>query len=133
MYYFAYGLNLNKKQMQQQCLDSKPRLKATLPNYIIVFSGWSRKWRGGVATIKRSQGSKVMGAVYEVSDRDLRLLDNYEGSAYQRLNVIVFGEVNNPLEAITYIKVGQLDVTQPSKEYLALLQQAYRDWGIGTG
>lgn len=132
MYYFAYGSNLNKKQMQQRCPDSKPKLTATLPNYQVIFTGWSRQWRGGVATIKRNQGSRTMGAIYEVSERDLRLLDSHEGSAYQRLKVIVFDEDGNPLEAVTYIKSGQLDETPPSKEYLAILQQGYRDWGLAS-
>jgi gamma-glutamylcyclotransferase len=132
MYYFAYGSNLNKKQMQQRCPDSKPRFTATLPNYNLVFTGWSRQWRGGVATIKRCRGGKVHGAIYEVSDRDLRLLDNYEGypGNYKRLSVTLFDEDNNPIEAVTYIKAGRLDETQPSKEYLAIIQQGYRDWRI---
>ena len=71
MYYFAYGSNLNKKQMLERCPDSKLLLVATLSNYKLVFVGWSRRWRGGVASIKPFRGEKVLGAVYELSDRDL--------------------------------------------------------------
>jgi len=31
---------------------------------------------------------------------------------------------------VTYIKAGRLEETQPSKEYLAAIQQGYRDWEL---
>ena len=132
MYYFAYGSNLNQRQMLERCPDSKPVFTASLPNYKLVFVGWSRQWRGGVASIRPFRDEKVLGAIYEVSDRDLRRLDSYEGypRSYNRLNVTVFDEDGEPTKAITYIKSGQSDEAQPSKEYLALIQQGYRDWGI---
>ena len=132
VYYFAYASNLNKKQMQQRCPDSKPKFVATLPNYKLVFAGWSRQWRGGVASIKPFRGERVRGAIYEISEQCLRRLDRYEGypDAYTRLNVTVFDEDNEPVAAITYVKAGQLEDAQPSKEYLAVIQQGYRDWRL---
>jgi gamma-glutamylcyclotransferase (GGCT)/AIG2-like uncharacterized protein YtfP len=130
--YFAYASNLNRKQMQQRCPGSKPRLIATLPNYKLVFAGWSRQWRGGYASIKLSKGDKVIGAVYEVLEKDLGRLDKYEGCPgnYNRLNIIVFGDDGVATEAVTYIKSGRLEETEPSAEYLGIIQQGYRDWGI---
>ncbi len=132
MYYFAYASNLNKKQMRERAPDSKPMFVATLPNYKLVFTGWSRQWRGGSATIVLSRGDKVLGAICEVSERDLRRLDRYEGypGNYDRMKVTVFDEDGSAVEAVTYIKAGRLDETQPSKEYLAVIQQGYRDWEI---
>ena len=132
MYYFAYGTNLNQRQMLERCPDSQPKFVATLPNYKLVFVGWSRQWRGGVASIRPFRGEKVLGAIYEVSDRDLRRLDSYEGypRSYNRLNITVFDEGGEPTKAITYIKSGQSEEAQPSKEYLAPIQQGYRDWEI---
>ncbi len=129
MYYFAYASNLNKKQMQERCPDSQPKFIATLPNYKLVFAGWFREWRGGKASIKPFRGEKVRGAIYEVSETCLKQLDKHE-AGYIRLNVTVFDEDNEPVPAITYIKSGQLEETQPSKEYLAVIQQGYRDWRL---
>ena len=129
MYYFAYASNLNKKQMLERCPDSKPRFVAILPNYKLVFAGWSRQWRGGVASVKPFRGERVRGAIYEVTEKCLRQLDKYE-AGYDRFKVTVFDEDNEPVEAITYIKAGQLDETPPVKEYLAVIQQGYRDWRL---
>ena len=132
MYYFAYGSNLNRKQTLERCPESKPVAIATLPNYKLVFVGWSRKWRGGVANIKGFKGEKVLGAVYKISDRDLRRLDKYEGypGNYNRLNVTVFNENGDPIEAVTYISAGQSEETQPSPEYLSIMRQGCKDWSI---
>jgi gamma-glutamylcyclotransferase (GGCT)/AIG2-like uncharacterized protein YtfP len=129
MYYFAYASNLNMKQMQERCPDSKTLFTATLPNYKLVFEGWSRQWRGGKANIRLFKGEKVLGAVYEVSERCLRRLDNFE-SPYKRFKVTVFNEDGEPVEAMAYIQSGQPEETKPSKEYLSTIQQGYRDWKI---
>ena len=132
VYYFAYASNLNKQQMRERAPESKPMFVATLPNYKLVFTGWSRQWRGGYATIMLSRGDKVLGAIYEVSEKNLRRLDSYEDCprSYNRINVTVFDEDGNVVEAVTYIKAGRLEETQPSKEYLAVIQQGYRDWEL---
>jgi gamma-glutamylcyclotransferase (GGCT)/AIG2-like uncharacterized protein YtfP len=129
MLYFAYAGNLSKKQMQSRCPDSRAMFVAYLPNYKLVFTGWSRNWRGGVATIRSFRGEKVQGAVYEVGEACLRQLDKHE-AGYIRFNVTVYDEDNQPHQAVTYVKTGQLDESSPSKEYGEVIRQGYRDWGI---
>jgi gamma-glutamylcyclotransferase (GGCT)/AIG2-like uncharacterized protein YtfP len=129
LYYFAYASNLSKKQMKSLCPDSQPKFTATLPNYKLVFTGWSRNLRGGLATIKSFRGEKVRGAIYEVGDVCFRRLDKWE-TGYIRFNVTVFDEDNQPHQAITYIKSGQLEESMPSREYGEVIRQGYRDWGI---
>ena len=132
LYYFAYGSNLNKKQMQERCPDSKPLFTATLPNYKLVFVDWSRQWRGGVISIELRRGERVRGAIYEISEQCLRRLDKFEGypSNYNRIKVTVFNVDDEPVEAITYVKAGRFEEAKPSKEYLAVIQQGYRDWRL---
>jgi len=129
VHYFAYASNLSRKQMQERCPDSQPKFIATLPNYKLVFAGWSRNWRGGIASIKPFRGERVRGAIYEVTEACLRRLDKHE-LGYERANVTVFDEDNEPIPAVTYIKSGQLEEAPPSKEYLAVIQQGYRDWRL---
>lgn len=132
MYYFAYGTNLNRKEMLERCPGGKPLFVATLPNYKLVFVGWARRWRGGVASAKPFRGEKILGGVYQITEADLKKLDKYEGYPvdYNRFKVTVFNEDNEPVEAITYIKAGRLEETPPSKEYLTIIQQGYRDWEL---
>jgi len=132
MYYFAYGSNLSKKQMAERCPDSKPKFSAVLPNYKLIFTGWSRQWKGGVASAKPFRGEKVKGAVYEISENDLKKLDRLEDYpvTYNRLSVIVWTDEGDSAEAITYIKKEQSQETKPSLEYLAVIRQGYRDWDI---
>jgi len=132
MYYFAYASNLSRKQMSERCPDAEPKFIATLPNYKLIFTGWSRQWHGGVASIKPFRGERVIGGVYEISEKGLRLLDRHEGypADYDRLNIRVMTEDSDPVEAITYIKRQQSEETRPSPEYLAVIQQGCKDWGI---
>jgi len=129
MYYFAYASDLSKKQMQARCPDAKPGFIAILPNYKLIVTGWSRTFHGGLATIKPFRGEKVRGAIYEVTDACLRKLDGWE-TGYTRFNVNVFDEDNQPHQAVTYIKSGQLEETLPSKEYGEIIRQGYRDWRL---
>ncbi|MFC2018092.1 gamma-glutamylcyclotransferase family protein [Chloroflexota bacterium] len=132
MYYFTYGSTLSHKQMLECCPKSKPKFKATLPNYKLIFTGWSRKWRGGTASIMRVTREKVVGGVYEITERDLKLLDKHEDypTLTDRLNIMVFTDDNEPLEAVTYVKRERSEETQPSREYLAIMQKGFKDWRI---
>jgi gamma-glutamylcyclotransferase len=129
MYYFAYASNLSKQQMSTFCPGARPLFTAVLPNYKLVFTGWSRTYRGGLATVKPFRGEKVRGAVYEVDDACLRKLDRWE-SGYARFNITVFDEDNQAIQAVTYLKSGQLDETLPSREYAEIIKQGYRDWRL---
>jgi gamma-glutamylcyclotransferase len=132
VYYFAYASNLNKKQMKERCPQAKPVSAVTLHHYKLAFSGWSRKWRGGVATIQPFRGEKVPGAIYEVSEEDMRRLDRYQDcpASCSRIKVGVNNDFGELIEAVTYVGTGRVEETRPSQEYLAVIQQGYRDWGI---
>ncbi len=132
MYYFAYASNLNKNQMAERCPGSKPLFTAILPNYKLIFTGWSRQWKGGTASIKPFKGEKVMGAVYEISEVNLKQLDRHQGypTTFNRLNVTVWKDTGDPVEAITYIKSEQSEETSPSPELLTIMRQGYKNWQI---
>lgn len=85
-----------------------------------------------MASIRRCRDEKVLGAVYELSARGLYLLDKHEGYpvACDRLNVLVITGDGEKLEAVTYAKREPLEETKPSKEYLEVIKQGYKDWRI---
>ena len=128
--YFAYASNLNKQQMHERCPDAKPRFSAILPNYKLIFAGWSRTWHGGTAAVKPFRGEKVRGGIYEVTEAGMKLLEKYE-VGYVRQNITVFDEDNQPHQVVTFMKSGQVVEALPSKEYAAVIKQGYHDWSIG--
>jgi gamma-glutamylcyclotransferase len=132
MDYFAYGSNLSREQMLKRCPEAKPKFSAILPNYKLIFSGWSREWHGGTAGIKPFRGEKVKGAVYDISEKDLKQLDRYEDypNTYNHFNVMVFNEDGQATKAITYVKHRQSDESKPSPEYLAIIRKGYKDWEL---
>ncbi|MCJ7769187.1 MAG: gamma-glutamylcyclotransferase [Dehalococcoidales bacterium] len=132
MFYFAYGINLNRKQMAECFPNYQPKFSAELLNYKLIFTGWSRQWHGGLTSIKSSRGDKVLGGIYEVTETDLAKLDRHEGCPdnYNRLKINVYRDSGEQIEAITYIKSRQAEETKPSAEYLKVIQQGYRDWGL---
>lgn len=130
MFYFAYASNLSRQQMQERCPGAKSMFPATLHHYQLAFTGWSRNWHGATATIRPFRGEKVLGGIYDVSEECLRQLDKCEGPGYRRLKVIVNNEDGKPVEAVTYIKSERAEEGKPSPEYLAVIQQGYRDWRL---
>ncbi len=61
----------------------------------------------------------------------MKRMDKYEGPGYQRLNVIVNNEDNEPVDAVTYINNRHSQESKPSSDYLAVIRQGYRDWRLG--
>ncbi len=132
MDYFAYASNLSRTRMRQHCPDAKPKFSAILPNYKLVFTGWSREWHGGKATIQPYKGAKVKGAVYEISEADLKKLDRFEDypGTYTHLNVMVFNEDDVAVKAVTYIKARQEEESRPGPEYVAVIKRGLKDWEL---
>jgi len=71
--YFAYGINIIKQRVRNQCPGSKLRGKAVLEGYRFLIN--SR----GMATIAKNVSSTVYGLLWDITPEDERLLDWYEG------------------------------------------------------
>ena len=78
MKYFAYGSNLNHKQMAERCPDSKFLKRVFLENYRFIFDGYSTRWDGAPENIEPSVSDMVWGGLYEISEKDLANLDKCE-------------------------------------------------------
>jgi len=124
--YFAYGSNLNLKQMAQRCPQSNLVGKASLQGYKIAFTKYSSSWDSGVADIIRAADSEVWGLLYEVTEDDLKRLDGYEGHPdyYLRIAIPVVNEQGDSVEAYTYEVVDKVDFVPPSEEYLGIIKDA---------
>lgn len=126
MKYFAYGSNLNLEQMLTRCSDASPITQAILNGYELVY-------RRSVATIEKSTSrSKVYGAIYDISARDLTALDRYEGypHLYYRKFIQVEAKGLGNVKAMTYVMHKKFDKEQPTEFYYNTIKQGYQDWAL---
>ncbi|KTB47594.1 gamma-glutamylcyclotransferase family protein [Dehalogenimonas alkenigignens] len=132
MLFFAYGAALSRRYMAERCPGCKPKVSAALPHYQLSFTGWSRVFRGGTASLKPLRGSQVKGGIYEVPEAWLKKLDAAEGFPAQnaKINLVVNTETGESISCFTYVPAHQTAESKPAPEYLAILQQGYRDWGL---
>ena len=131
MLYFAYGSNLNHKQMNCRCRDSKFIKKVYLDNYTFVYDGYSNEWKGAVANILKSADNIVWGGLYEISKSDLENLDRYEGfpDSYDRKKLEVKDSQGNNYKAITYFRTGE-KIGIPSNKYKKIIIDGAKDCNL---
>ncbi len=120
MYYFAYGSNLNTRAVTEWARHhghKPPSLKggraAVLDNYRLCFPLYSDYWGGGIGDIVYDPGKYVAGALFDLTDSELKVLDakvdrrvdsdGKELGLYRQIEVKVapLGK-HEPVRAITY-------------------------------
>jgi cation transport regulator ChaC len=79
--YFAYGSNMDPKQMASRCPGATAIGRARLADHELAFVWDSPGWGGGVATVIPSSGREVWGVVWDLTDTHIEALDRYEGIA----------------------------------------------------
>ena len=121
MLYFAYGSNLNQKQMKRRCKNSRFISRHILKNYQLVFRS-----KYGAADVQRKKGSSVLGAIYDISKADEKKLDVYEEfpKHYIKKYFKIWGE-----KTMFYYMPSKTKQTEPSRRYLNLIIQGYEDCG----
>ena len=124
MLYFAFGSNLNQKQMKRRCRDSKYIGCYSLKNYKLVFRNYFLG--GGVADVEKKNNSSVLGAIYKISKKDERELDIYEDfpKTYIKKYFRLLGK-----KVMFYYMPKKTRSIPPSKRYLNLIIQGYKDCG----
>ena len=125
MLYFAYGSNLNHKQMQERCKDSKYIKNVFLEGYKLSFCAISRSY--GVANIVKKSGSKVPGGIWEISINDEKELDYYEGFPMKYTKD--FFKLNGE-KVMFYIMKRQHSFKPPLRQYVDIINQGYQDCNL---
>jgi hypothetical protein len=149
MWYFAYGSNLNSRAVTEWCRHygfkappMKPGRPAVLDNYRLGFPIFSEYWAGGIGDIVYDPGKYVMGAVFDLSEADLAILDQKVGrkidsagkeiGIYKRIEVEVapMGK-GKKISAITYQGVsGERYHIPPTQHYMDLVIQGAYSFGL---
>ena len=133
-YYIAYGSNLNVRQMLMRCPDSRMIGTATIPDYRLMFKGSKT---GSYLTIEEAPGYKVPVGFWEVSERDEKSLDRYEGypSFYYKKELMLpikgirSGKIRRR-KVFVYIMHEERELGIPSSVYVRTCVAGYRHFGF---
>ena len=128
--YIAYGSNMNVRQMKWRCPDARPIGTGRLEGWKLTFRG---NGRCGVANIEPEEGSTVPVVVWEISDRDEKNLDVYEGypHLYVKKKVKLFNsQKSRYVYGMAYVMTDGHKISGPSGSYLGTIAEGYDDFGL---
>ena len=133
MIYFAYGSNLDERQMALRCPGGRMTGVAQLAHHRICFPRRSPIRNCAVASIEPYSGATVWGVTYELNGDDLKRLDQREGydvalpeeqMRYKRISVKVVRLRGEAIDAYAYVAVPAPDPGLPSPSYLKQIVNA---------
>ncbi len=133
-YYIAYGSNLNIRQMQMRCPQSRIIGTSVIDDYELLFKGSKT---GSYLTIEPKIGASVPVAVWEVTESDELALDRYEGfpdfyyKAEMKLPItgIRTGKVR-VRDVFVYIMHEDRPLGIPSDYYVRTCLEGYASFGF---
>ncbi len=123
--YAAYGPNMDPRRMGERCPHSPLHSTGWLQGWRLTFGGEEYGWDGSLATIVPDRSEQVFVALYDVTDDDVAVLDEWESiglNLYLKTRVRIdtmLGEV----VAWTYVLDGY-EGGLPSASYLGILADA---------
>jgi hypothetical protein len=124
--YFAYGSNMNFKQMQLRCPGAFFAGTAKLNNWKYYINS------DGYAGIEESSSDFVLGCLWKLTDRNWQTLDQYEAvdeGFYFKKKISVFSDKNSSeINAVVYLSTNS-DYGIPTKSY----QQGVLDGACEVG
>ena len=133
MKFFLYGDHLNPTQLKRRAPEHQFLMLATLPEHTIKFCRWSSQWRCGLASVTPSPGEQVWGAVFEVTDEDLKLMDLFEEdvppSAFRQVQVTVLTEAGEKIPVTTYA-ASPIGKFKPKAHYLDWVMKGLKHWKL---
>lgn len=126
MLYWAYGMNTNCREMTRRCPGSRSLGSAVLLNHQLVFSQH--------CDVRPRFGGQVHGVLWQITRSNLAALDVLEGRPwyYDRDWVVVTTPDHSTHRALCYRMRQPGPLAPPSREYLSLVIQGYRENGLDT-
>ena len=123
MFYLAYGMNTNVKQMDYRCPDAISYGRYDLEDHRLVF----RK----SADIEYSPGDTLQCVLWDITYQCEYNLDMLEGFPYHYDKKIVDIIYRDKLEeAMIYYMIGDEPYRAPTFRYQYMLEEGYDDHGL---
>lgn len=132
-YYFAYGSNLNKEQMDKRCPGAKLIGTALLKGYELIFK---ESQTGYYFSVRKAAGGVVPIGVWKITEKDVKELDKREGCPlyYRRytleLDVKRTDGETEKLSGIIYILPESNECGRPPKKYVDRCRTGFKDFGF---
>ncbi len=120
--YIAYGSNINLEQMAYRCPHSKVLGISEIKDFELEFRG--------VATIVPKENASVPVLIWELDERDLPILNRYEGwPRLYRQEKMEFELNGKTFEGMAYL-MNYGKIAPPSQEYYNTILRGYRENGL---
>lgn len=126
--YFAFGSNLNLRQMSKRCRTATNLGAAELP-------GWALTFRG-VADVTPRKGATVSGGLFKIDAECLGALDRYEGwpFLYVHRKVKVIDANGDLIDAFIYVmnekRHGRRTISMPNDWYFEVIREGFKDFRL---
>lgn len=119
---------MDTEQMALRCPSARFIGISEINGYELLFKGSKT---GSYATIEKKEDGKVPVAVWEITERDEKSLDRYEGfpTFYYKedISVSIEGETN---VAMVYIMDEKRTFGRPTYRYYKVIEEAYQKFGF---
>jgi len=122
-YYLAYGMNTNIEQMMHRCPNAKDLGSVIVRNHRLKFKTF--------CDIERYNGSDMECVLWSITPKCETSLDRLEGypDYYGKRNLTVWHN-DKPIRAMIYYMTNVSKLDPPSKNYLNMVTEGYREHGI---
>ncbi len=131
MKFFLYGDLLNPTQLKRRAPEHRFLSLATLTDHTIKFCRWSSQWRCGLASIVPSPGEKTWGGLFELTEEDIKIMDQFEQDvpqgAYRHLQVTIVNP-HGEKELVTTYAATPIGKFKPKDHYLDWIHQGLTHW-----
>jgi len=127
MLYFAYGSNLNHHQMKNiRCIGSKYLKTIFLKNYKLSFCHPNKLNKYGYANVIKKKGSIVPGAIWKITKKHEKILDQYEEfpNSYQKKYFFWNGK------KIMFYIMNKWFIKDPPVSYINTIKEGYKNCNI---
>lgn len=139
--YFAYGSNLDCSQIRERCSSAQFLCIAKLEDHRLAFSRFSKNRKCGVADAVPASEHSIWGVVYEISEKEVTILDSKEGfypnqpdkkHSYIRKNceVLIDGNDQKALSVWTYFALKEPNPPPPDAKYKKLIVDGAKFWKL---
>lgn len=114
---FSYGSN-STKQIKERLSITEDLIPypSYIENHIRIFAGYSKKWKGGIASLYPSANKKTYGIIVKLTEDQLHSLSKFEKGYHLEIKKIMLNKIE--IDCYVYIKDDIYFIKPPSKLYI---------------